>query len=103
MEVFIDAFCMGFGAIASYFGSKVVRSKLKRKDQAIYTKEEGIYGFEPHESWHCPKCGMSWQTATGHVYCECEEYHTGHFHKSCDGNRDKKTSGCKYKWIMRTK
>lgn len=103
MEILIDTFCMGLGSIATYFGSKIVRSKIRKKDSAIPTKEEGVYEFESHEDWHCPKCDMAWMRKTGHTYCECEEYHTGHFHLACDGTRDSKSAGCKYKWIMRTK
>ncbi len=47
---------------------------------------------------------MAWSHKSGHTYCECAEYHSGHFHIECKGTRDGvKNAGCTFKYIMRTK
>lgn len=93
MDVLIDTFLVGLGAIGAHIISLFLKKKLP-------TPEPGVYSFQKHTDVRCHKCDMLWEFANGFTYCECEEYHKGHFHVSCNG---KGNSGCKFKWIMRTK
>src|SRR5277367_2977925 len=98
MEFLIDTFFLGLGVAGTFLTSKV----LKFRHKEIY--ESGVYAFQTHTSRTCPKCNMTWFRKGGYDYCECEEYHSGHFHVQCRGKvEDIESAGCGFKYIMRTK
>ena len=72
------------------------------------------YPFHDHSYFPCPKCSRHWKISLqkkemsknkNHkkygVFCECPEYHTGHFHMCCPLSNDTQC-GCGFEWIMKT-
>ena len=79
----------------------LAHQKFKKKPM-IKSIDDGSYEFQEHHSVYCPKCncGFSFKNIK---YCECNEYHNGHFHFKCEGANPMIPIGCSFKWIMKSK
>lgn len=76
---------------AMLFRHKLTKKKLDPSDTSMAWAWSGTltdYGYR------CPKCTHQKDNSKQPPICECEHYHTEHYHFKC--------SACKYTSIMRT-
>lgn len=107
MSALMDIVCFGLGAGMSSAIKAVMWLRRPTISRTVPTEVDIAYPFQPHDCFCCPKCGRGWNAIRGMVYCECAEYHTGHFHPNCVNNPSEqdtdKRIGCKFKWIMKAR
>lgn len=93
-SILVDIICIGSGLVSGLL------VKYKQYKRPIRVDD----GTIPYVRWvsakkqdclECPKCKYGTSVAKTHPkFCECSEYHLGHYHFKC------KT--CQYEAIMRT-
>lgn len=77
-------------------GTIFLKSRSKKKVSVCSdgTLPWSIYQTGERHGFRCPKCINVHKNKTQMPYCECEEYHDGHFHFKC--------GDCGYQNIVRT-
>jgi hypothetical protein len=98
MIIIVDGLLIGLGIGLGLMGQKLFQFKRNPSSDDVEIIRDISHII-------CPKCKIIWNCERYITYCECMEYHEGHFHFKCYGGYgDRKGDdnfGCKYEWILK--